>query len=217
MKKLLFLLCFLLASKVSSGQDAIRVFGGVNLTNVKYYLHNSVTNSDTSYLRSNNYFLPNLGADINFKINSKFSLTTGIGVSFMGSRNYSIDFNVPNINIDTNLRIGYLRFPFIINYNIVNGFSIFSGYSLNYSFRKNQSFFALKEETPLNFEYKGLYNGIHHALLFGITQEWKNWNITANYHAGISRIWDSKDFDPQDRAYLTLNGFQFTIGYLIRN
>ncbi|MGB4847595.1 MAG: hypothetical protein WBP41_06725 [Saprospiraceae bacterium] len=212
MKKYLLLIC-LFYSWILSGQDAIRVYGGFNLSNVRYHLKNSLTNTDTSYLRSNNYVLPLLGADIDFNISPKFTFTTGIGINFLGSKNYNTDVNIPNLNIDSNLRIGYLRIPLIVNYNLTNGLSLFGGYSFNYSFRKNLNFVVSK---PGTFEGEGIYKPIHHALLFGLKEEWKNWSITANYHAGISRIWDTKDFDPDKRAYLTLKAFQFTIGYFIR-
>ncbi len=213
MTKLLFLFCLFLVSGTLKSQDAIRVYGGINLTNVKYYRKDPLNQADTSFWRINNYVLPILGADIDFNINSKFSLTTGLGVSFMGSRNYNFATPPEGVKIDSNLRIGYLRIPAILSYKIAHGISIFAGYSLNYSFRKNINFIAINLET---LESKGIYKNFHHALLFGIKEEWKNWSITANYHAGISRVWDTKDFYPDKRAYLTLNGFQFTLGYIIR-
>lgn len=89
---------------------------------------------------------------------------------------------------------------------------MFSGYSINYSFRKNLNFIAVYIGT---FDGRGIYKSFHHTLLFRIKEERKKWSITVNYLKGISRIWDTKDFDPDMRAYLKLSSFQITAGYII--
>jgi len=145
---------------LSSAQDNMRVFVGFNITNTDYHLQNNLTGSDSSGLRRENYLLPNCGFDLDFKLGKRLSTGIGFGVTVLGSRNYNTNFeDIENLQIDPDLRIGYLRFPFMLKYEIFNSLKIIGGYSLNYSFRKNQNFFAYE---PGGQDLISIYNNVHH-------------------------------------------------------
>ena len=207
---LILLLTFL---QVCSAQDRLRVFGGGNITNVVYHLIDNNTGIDSSGPRENYILLPLLGIDMDFDLSNQFIITTGLGVSWQGSNNFKVSPPSPDINIDSDLNMGFLRIPILLNYAFNEKFKLLLGYSFQYNFRKNQGFFG---QGP-NYEHVSFAKPFHHAALFGARFDINKWSFCANYQLGLSRIFDSKDFDPNKRAYLTLGGIQLTAGYLLTN
>lgn len=207
---LTFTLWIIVIGNIKS-QSALRLYSGVNITNANYHLIDRLTNVDSSRLREKNYILPLLGVDLDFSLNSKFSLISGLGVSWMGSRNYQA---IPDesIRTDSNLRLGYLRVPLILNYQVCDNVKFIGGYIFNYNFRKNQLLNTFDENNLLIHTYKPF----HHGAVVGLRFDKYSWSLAINYHKGLSKIWDTKSFHRDYRAYLTLGGIQVTIGYLIK-
>jgi hypothetical protein len=208
-------------------QKSVKLFSGVNYTTTKNSRYDfGKLNKSESYT-NDPIFLPHFGFEYNIPLKNKFSFTTGLGVSMMGCKNFieKIDFTLIDSTLNPeiiefwrsnpDLKIIYLRAPLFIQYELINGLSIFGGYTIQYSVRKSQNFAAIGNLNELPPKVKFIYRNFHHALNFGIQKNWKNFSISANYHLGINRITDTEDFDPNIRVYRTLYGLQFSVGYLI--
>lgn len=210
--RLIIVIYFILSSNHIFGQNSIKVFGGTNITNCNFHFIHTYDQSDSSGLKLNNYILPTLGADINLSVTNKLNLVTGLGLSWMGSRNYQQ--NVPDIyKVDPNLRLGYIRIPMVLNLEVFHKTNIIGGYVFNYNFRKNQSFHTLDAYNQLI----NIYQPVFHSVVVGIEREFGTWVVALNYQKGISRIWDTKDINSDFHAYLTMGGVQITLGYLIQD
>lgn len=202
-------------------QKSVTFFTGLNLTSTNYSLFIN-GNLDTASYTKDKIILPSVGFNYRVPIFNKLYITTGLGLSYMGNAYYfdKVDTTVITypgvvdyIKYNPHFKIGYLRIPAVFEYKIHKVLYPFVGYSFNYSIRKNQNFWAA-EIGDIN-SIRNIYSNYHHALLFGLTYKLKNIEFTVNYHKGISRIWDTKDYKPDKRAYLTLSGIQFSIGYNI--
>lgn len=60
-----------------------------------------------------------------------------------------------------------------------------------------------------------IYKNYHHAAIFGLRKDWRHLSISANYHLGLSRVYDTEIFNAYSRAYLSLSGIQCSVGYKI--
>lgn len=207
--KTLLLYFLILSPVVSYSQDVLRFYLGANYSNVNYRLIDDTQGPDSGGLRTDYIVLPNVGCDIQYYLTSKFSLVTGLGVSWMGSKDYHKD--LPDyINIDPDLKLGYLRVPIVLNMEFINNFFVFAGLSLHYNFRKNQGFFSVDDEgNSINS-----YTPLHTALSFGLRKDIERFSFQAGYHKGLSKVSDLKN-ESGRRAYLDLQGFQFSVGYLV--
>lgn len=225
--RITLMLLLLLIGSISYGQKSVRLLGGINYTTINYKrLDLGKVNDSISYT-NDPIVLPHFGFEYNIPWKNKFSFTTGLGVSMMGCNNYfeKIDFNLIDSTVNPeiiefwksnpDLKIIYLRAPLFIRYELIKGFSIFAGYTLQYSVRKSQNFAAFGNLGEFPPQIKFIYKNFHHALNFGIQKNWKNLSISANYHLGITRISDTEDFYPDIRVYRTLYGFQCSVGYII--
>lgn len=192
-------------------QNSVKLFTGLNYSNTSYHLINNLQMSDSFGLRKGYYLLPSLGMDINFNLSNKLEFTTGFGISIMGSRKYT-DPIPDNSSLEPHLKLNYLRFPLIFSYNLNKNYKLFSGYTLNYCFRKNYNFYA--SNASVNGQLN-IFNSIHHGWVFGLSFRTSNYDFTLSYHSGLNRIWDTEQFFPDQRAYLNLFAFQLTAGYLI--
>lgn len=204
--------CFLIFGLIQTlyGQSSIRIFSGINLTNVNYNLKLNSTSIDSGGLEGKTYVLPFIGADMEFLLNKKFKLSTGLGVSWMGCKDYNKD--IPSgINLEPNLRLGYIRIPCLINFEIIKELYLIIGYSFNYNFRKNQNLFVQDD-------FGNRVNGfriIHHAVILGLRRNFGDFSLMVNYHKGMTRIFDSKNINSEGRAYESLGGMQISVGYTI--
>jgi hypothetical protein len=205
----LFLVSFIFIEIIFS-QNSISIFGGANITNVKCHLVDLTSNLDSSFLRKNIAVLPLMGIDVGFKMNERIWFTSGLGISYMGSRNYTPGLS-GIYNVDKNLKLSFIRIPCIIEFNIIKDLKIEFGYSLNYTFRKNQNFF-LRDDDNVS---KSIFSPFHHAILFGIRKDIQSFSFVVNYHQGVSHIYDSKKINSENRIFMSLMGIQCTIGYLL--
>jgi hypothetical protein len=177
---------------------------------------------DTTSYTKDKIALPSVGFKYTIPVNAKIVLSSGLGLSYMGNANYynKVDtsiINYPgvleNIKLKPHFIIGYLRIPISVEYKLTHNLFPFIGYSLNYSVRKNQNFWAAEIGNVLS--YKNIYSNYHHALIFGLLFKVQRIEISANLHKGISKIWDTENYYKDKRAYLTLNGIQLTVGYIL--
>jgi hypothetical protein len=211
-----------------TGQKSVRLFMGVNHTSTDYKkFSNNLLVDSVSYTKDD-ILLPSVGFDYDIPIFKRMSITTGLGINIMGTSNYNDKLDQTLIDSFGNdqlkdyfaknkdLKITYLRVPLLFKYNLGSEFYVLAGYAFNYSIRKTQNILAAGELNVFPPKIGFIYRNYHHAANFGIRKDWKHLSLSANYHLGISRIFDTEDFRPNERAYLTLSGFQFSIGYLIR-
>lgn len=222
---IVFFLCVF--GSLSNAQKSIRFIAGLNYTQTNYYKIEFEKLVDTASYSQDLIVLPHFGFEYDIPIGNKFSFTTGLGLNMMGTSNYNskIDYSlidsitnqevIQYLKANKHLKIMYLRVPFMIKYDIKNNLFVFVGYSLNYSIRKSQNILALNNPDSFPPEVGFIYRNYHHAALFGIRKDWKNISISANYHLGLSRIYDTTDFRADERAYLTLHGVQLSFGYKI--
>lgn len=210
------------------GQKSVRLFTGLNYTSTDYKKFTNNTLVDSVSYTKDEILLPNIGFDYDIPLFKRMSITTGLGINIMGTSNYNDKLDQRLIDSFSNdqiknyfaknkdLKITYLRIPLIFKYNLGSDLYVMAGYAFNYSIRKTQNILAVGELNVFPPRVGFIYRNYHHAANFGLRKDWKYLSISANYHMGISRIFDTEDFRPNERAYLTLSGFQFSIGYMIR-
>lgn len=208
-----------------TAQKSIRFFGGINYTKTYYTkLEYGFTADTLNTIKRNNdaIILPHIGFEYDFKTYNKLSFTTGLGVSMMGAANYdtlsSQSYPLPpkyTQRENKDLKITYLRIPLMAKYELLDNFYLFAGYTLQYSIRKNQTILAANNLGTFPPQIGFIYRNYHHAAIFGFRKDWKFLSISANYHLGLSRVYDTEIFRPYERAYLSLSGIQFSVGYKI--
>ncbi len=191
-------------------QKSLRIYLGNNISNCKYYLTDRATLHDTSYFKKKNIILPSFGFNMLIPINKDIKIISGLGLSWLGSKNYN-EFVPDFINADHDLMLGYLKTPFEFEYKLTNYLKIDAGYSFYFNFRKNQVINAIN----LSHVIINIYHPFYNSLNFGVKFQIKNFDLNLMYQKGISRIWDSKKYDPLIYAHLALNSFQITVGYSI--
>lgn len=208
-----------------TAQKSLRFFGGVNYTKTYYTkLEYGLTADTLSITRRSNdaIILPHMGFEYDFKTYNKISFTTGLGISIMGTANYdtllSQRYPLPpkyTQRENKDLKITYLRIPIMVKYELLDNLYLFGGYTFQYSIRKNQTILAANNLGTFPPEIGFIYRNYHHAAIFGFRKDWKFLSIAANYHFGLSRVYDTEIFRPYERAYLSLSGIQFSVGYKI--
>jgi hypothetical protein len=208
--KLLSIL-IILCPIICFSQVELKPFVGINFTNVNYHLIDNATGVDSSGLKRDNKLFPLAGMDLCFKFSNESQIITGLGVSWMGSNNFT-DGVQGNARLDEDLILGYLRIPILYSYGGLWNIQIKGGISFNYNFRKNHNFFAINDDGSTS----NVYLPIHFGVLIGLEKEFSNWSFGVNYHKGVSRIYDTKVVQSAKRSYLTLGGLQISVGYLIR-
>lgn len=229
-RKYILPVIMLLALQLSYAQREVRFYIGMNQTSITNVFKKELELIDSMTFRYPSIRLPHLGMDYEMPLSSKLSVVTGIGFSAMGTAKYqtlgadTIVYD-PDGHLATyyrenaDLRLNYLRIPLYLRYRLGYGFSVFSGYTLNYTIRKNHSIFDLEPDTCRDSPRVGYpYNIFHHAAIFGLRKDWKNFNISANGHVGLNRIKDTRDFYYYEntRVYWNMIGFQVSVGYSIK-
>jgi len=193
-------------------QSSVTFYSGINISKSTYTSENIATNIDSSGTLGNSSVRPNFGVDIEFDISEKLILSTGLGVSMLGTRDY-IDYDIPEgINIDKNLKLDYLSLPLEIKLKLIDNIGIMGGYSLNYCYRKNLNFFNFKIGSS---SLSNIFSEIYHAFNFGLFFREKKWQVSVNYQIGLNRVWDTGNFYEIRRDYVTLNSLLIKLGYTL--
>lgn len=193
-----------------ASQSSLTFYSGVNISTSKYTSERTATNIDSSVILGSSTVQPNLGVDIEFMLSEQFSFYTGIGVSLIGTNNY-FDYDLPQgINIDRDLKLSYLKVPLMVKLEFINNFSVVSGYSLSYCYRKNINLFNYIIGSP---QLSSNFNEIYHAANLGLLYDKDKYIVSVNYQFGLSRIWDTGNHFEERRDYLTINSFILNIGY----
>ena len=193
-----------------TSQSSVRFYGGFNVSSAKYYYTDLTTQTDSTYNHTP-YLFPTLGMQYNIEISDKFDLATGLGISYVGARNYIT--NVPaEFNLDNDLKLGYLQLPLGCRYKINKSLFLLPQYILNYNFRKNQSFYT---EGPSPWSSIELYNYFYHEAGLTLFFSSNRLDVVLQYAFGLSPIWDTKDLNPLYSARLTMYRINFSIGYSI--
>lgn len=205
----MFLLCAESANCIA--QNTLRIFCGINSSILRVHYSEFSPRLDSNYLLKRYIILPSAGIDIGFSISDKVSFNTGLGLNIVGSKDYNEDVLItnPDLNIDPNLRISILRVPLSIQYDL-SICKIDIGYSVNYSFRKNQNFFASNSSGLVN-----IYSKFQHLLLFGVRRDWGILSLAIAYQLWLNPISNTKQYYNDWTEKQTLRGFQITAGYLL--
>ncbi len=220
MRQVIIIIAILIPVFITA-QRSIRFVGGINYTRTKHTVFKYGLTADTLNIITMNkdaIILPHIGFEYDFKTYNKVSFTTGMGISMMGTAKYTTVVYQPPPKYqqrrNEDLKIIYLRIPLMVKYEVMNQLYAFVGYSFNYSIRKNQS---ILDAHPGTFppEVGFIYKNYHHAAIFGLRKDWHHLSISANYHLGLSRVYDTEIFNAYTRAYLSLSGIQFSVGYKI--
>jgi len=206
---LLVVVAVFCTSKISS-QELVRVFGGINVTNIDKHRIIKDTGIDSAEIVPENYILPFLGVDVQIRISNKSKIVTGLGVDWMGAKNFGIGADGLYFKVDNNFKLGYLRIPLTYNLEVLSDLYVLGGGSINYNFRKTQGFFYLNPDGS-SVSY---YSPWHIGLLGGLRYDWKNLSLVLNYHYGLTRLYDSKELDADYHVYGELYGLQLSVGYL---
>ncbi len=205
-----------------NAQKSIRFIAGVNYTHVhRTGLFYGFT-TDTLTIKKQHFdpiILPHLGFEYDFKTSNKLSYTIGLGISMMGTANYdtlpaSFSPKYPTRH-QYDLKITYLRIPLMIKYELLDQLYVFGGYTLNFSINRNKTLlWADFEREPAEAVYN-VYSNYYHAGILGLRKDWKNLSISANYHLGLNRIYDTGYASTRTRIYMSMSGIQMSLGYKI--
>lgn len=128
----------------------------------------------------------------------------------MGTRNFEPDVAVPGVNIDPHLCIGFIRVPVYVSYDI-NLIKFTLGYSLNYSYRKNQNFFAVNSS-----QFVDVYSDFQHAVIAGIRKDWRLLSVACNLHIPLNSLSNTGLVLDENTLNEKLRGLQISMGYILR-
>lgn len=211
MRFLFIMFMFCIDGRDIIAQNTVRIFAGLNSSILRVHYNEFNPKLDSSYLLNSYIFLPAVGVDIGFSITDKVSFCTGIGLSMVGSKDYNRDVLVanPDLNIDPNLRISLIKVPLSLQYDL-SICKLDAGYSLNYSFRKNQNFLATNSSGLIN-----IYSKYQHLIMLGVRKDWDLLSFTLKYQLWLNPISDTKEYYTNWSEKQTMNVFQITIGYLM--
>jgi hypothetical protein len=217
------ILCFLAFHNIYS-QNTVRFFAGgsISIPEHKYFVNGELTPSVFDENMSP-MISPMLGLDYDIPISKKWSLTTGLGFSIMGARNYYVleteeefddELLVEYVRVNPHLKFHWLRIPVLAKFEVSKDFYLIGGYAFHYTTRKNQNIGTVD---PVKDDIVSTYSNFQHAMNFGIRKDFKKISFSLVYHRNINRVWDTKDIVPDSRSYLNLHGIQFNVGYLMRD
>lgn len=212
MKKVIFLVFFFVTIGKATSQELVRVFGGINLTNIEAHRILSSDGSDSTGYNPDNFLLPRLGVDVQFKLTEKSKIVTGLSVEWMGAENFSKGYD-GIFKIDDDFKLGYLRLPIQYHLMIFKNLYLTGGLSLNYNFRKTTGFYIAYPDGSTD----SYYQPWHIAFLGGLRYDLARISFGFNYHQGLTKLYDSKDLDTDYHVYGILYGIQFSVGYLFED
>jgi Outer membrane protein beta-barrel domain len=211
---------FLVTVSVSWGQKAVRLYAGANYSWATKFYSSGIPKLDDSIPGTKPILLPNAGFDYDLPLNRNWSVTTGLGFSMMGTKNYNSyrkgDTSNTSFNDNLHLRIMHLRIPIVLKYQVKPSFYLFCGYAFNNTIRLNQNIAALDNRyTPARIGF--IYRKIQHAALFGVRKDWSHVSLALNYHLGLNHVYDTGNIGKPERAYMDISGLQFSVGYLFKD
>lgn len=189
-------------------QNIFIISPGINSSSIKRSYKNLLDGTDSIHIYSS-YILPSLQMNYNYQINQKIYLLTGMGVNWIGAKDFNI--NIPQgYNINTDLKLGFLTIPVGVQYAVIkNKINIFCSYSLNYNFRKNESFYELSADNKLISIYKPFL----HTINLGFNFRRNNISLCVSYNYGLSALVDTKDINPNFRTIMEARYMNISLGY----
>lgn len=217
MKKIVLIMFSLLlfqtgyAQKVRWGAKA-----GYNLSNLES------ENRDVDYLSGFH-----VGGTSEFRITPKIALEAELLYSQEGGK-YSFEINDPSISLRATekVKLGYLNFPIMAKYYLIDGFSVQAGPQIGYllsgksDYTSSVTFDGSTVDESGSRDIKDDLKSFSYGINFGFDYELKNHMFfQARYHLGLSDNVDmdnpseGEDFEGLGPESLKNRGFQFSIGY----
>lgn len=210
-RTLLFVIGLFLAGKISS-QTVLKPYLGVNYSNARTHVINNATGSDSSAWRRDWIFLLKVGMDVQMSINNRLCLNTGLGASWLGSKNYNT-LAGPTFYIPSDCKIGYIEVPVTFAYNLFGQAHFFGGAYLGYSFRKNQNFYYA-DSIGVTFN---IYNPFQVGATYGVRYDVLPLSFEFGVYHGLVNIYNTGEINPEGRAYMKLMAFQLKVAYIIED
>lgn len=162
---------------------------------------------------------PTIGYRVNFfNSNQKYQFQTGMEFLQIGAQNYDTFNYTIKLPPDFRrfLKLSSIRVPLILKISTIRNLYYETGFSLNYSFRKNHSFYYELNEN----NFVSNYQPFTYQYINGLSYYWKKLIIRSNFNLSINPVFDTgKIFQNriQPREYLRnrayIHNFAFTIGY----
>lgn len=209
-------------------QKSIRFHLGLNYTNIKSsYIQNNQKLDD--HIIYDWIALPQYGLEYFIPIKDKITFNTGIGLSFMGCKNFmhkrgGDSINEPFKNIiyeyiekNPDLKINYLKIPIQINYKIKKRLEFYFGYSFNYVLSVNQNLFFVDVSKYPDYVPTYFNKNYFHVFNLGLRYVFfKHYDFSIGGILPLSKMADTEyDWSRFNRYYLNMYGIQMSIGYLI--
>lgn len=193
MKKLLFSAAILLTSASAFAQHAIGSFNiqpkvGVNIA--------TLTDADGADSRIGLV----IGAEGEYQISQKFSVTAGLLYSQQGAKDSGYD---DGYKVDATVKLDYINIPILANLYVAPGLAIKAGiqpgFNINSKIKMEGNGVSLttdlEETKTLDF-----------SIPIGLSYEYANIQLDARYNWGLTKVNDMLDKSKN-------SVFQFTVGY----
>lgn len=194
MKKLLFSAAILLTSASAFAQHAIGSFNiqpkvGVNIA--------TLTDADDADSRIGLV----IGAEGEYQISQKFSVTAGLLYSQQGAKDNVYDED--GYKVDGTVKLDYINIPILANFYIARGLAIKAGiqpgFNINSKIKMEGNGVSLttdlEETKTLDF-----------SIPIGLSYEYANIQLDARYNLGLTKV--NSILDKCKNSV-----FQFTVGY----
>lgn len=186
---------------------------GIKVQNSRYI--------ETSKQLLTNMQFPNIGYRIKYKTNPCTIINIGMEFLQIGGHNFDTtklkDTDPSYLYFNEAVKFSQMRIPVVLGIKLFKGMNFEIGYSLTYSFRKNQSFVFLYGNDAISY-----YNKFSQNLISGFNYYLNRLNIRINYNFAITPFYDTgKRYDPfsrnnkYDREYGKLHFINLCLGYTL--
>lgn len=179
-KKILFSMCALLLFSTAKSQIKIGLTGGLTLakTNITGDVSNISTDNISSF---------NAGAIVDFPINQRINIRSGLLYNSMGGKTIE---TVPNTSIITKgeLNTNYINIPLLLNYTIISRVHLLAGPQLGFIASAKEKMSITGIATMEN-DAKDAYNS---TALFGVgaveVDLTNSFSVGVNYTSSLNNI-----------------------------
>lgn len=171
----------------------------------------------SKFLPSRHYI--NIGYSVLLKdVTSKYNLALGMEFLQTGAKEI-VPFDIPPgaIPPDEYIKFSNIRMPIIGSVKLIKNWTIETGISLNYSFRKNQSFLVIRNELISSTYKKYTFQYIiGTSLRFAKCMNLRfNYNHSLNPYSDTGKVYDTSIIGLKNylREYKKMHFFNMTLGY----
>lgn len=137
------------------------------------------------------------GAELEYMMSDKFSLTGGAIYSMQGTKADGVDLKV---------NMEYINIPILANYYVAPGFAIKAGIQPGF---KTKAEVKLEGVTVDMDKYYDGVNSIDFSIPVGLSYEYSGFVLDARYNWGLTKV--LKDADSKNSVFMISLGYKFSL------